>query len=239
MARDLPPSSPFAGDDGSADSHLGPALALPDEDERLRAVADALARARLLVPVVAHRDERSGEGEAVAAGARGTGEKQASAAMVTVATPDGRSAMPVFSGIAALHAWRPDARPIPVPGPQAALASVTEADGLLVLDPGGPVTVLVPRPAVWAIARGQQWVPPEDDEQLRAQVSGALGTVPGVKAVDLRAGPGGVTEVLLGVREGLSRAQVAQITTAAGQELARCDLVAERIDSVQLRLRAC
>lgn len=101
------------------------------------------------------------------------------------------------------------------------------------------MTVLVPRPAVWAIARGQQWVPPEDDEQLRAQVSGALGTVPGVKAVDLRAGPGGVTEVLLGVREGLSRAQVAQITTAAGQELARCDLVAERIDSVQLRLRAC
>ena len=222
MVRDLPPSSPFAGDDGSVDAHLELALAVAAPADRLRAVVDALSRARLLVPVVAM-----------------AGQKQASAAMVTVATPDRRSAMPVFSGMDALRAWRPDARPIPVPGPQAALASVTEADGLVVLDPSGPVTVPVPRPAVWALARGQQWVPPEEDEQLRAQVIDAVGVVPGVEGVGLQPGAGGATQVVLGIRAGLSREQVAQITSAAGEELARCDLVAERIDAVQLRLRAC
>ncbi|WP_434080754.1 SseB family protein [Sanguibacter sp. Z1732] len=166
------------GDDGSTDPHLGAALARTGAQERLRAVVDALVRARLLVPVVAHLDEHAEE----VAGAGGmpiAGEKQASAAMVTVATPDGRSAMPVFSALQTLHAWRPDARPIPVPGPQAALATVTESDGLLVLDPAGPVPVLVPRPAVWALAQGRPWVPPADDDQLRAQVGAALRKVPG------------------------------------------------------------
>lgn len=238
MARELPPSSLFAGDDGSTDPHLAPALALTGA-QRLPAVVAALARARLLVPVVAHLDERS---ETEVAGARGraiSGEKQASAAMVTVSTPDGRAAMPVFSGIEALHRWRPDARPIPVPGPQAALASVSEAEGVLVLDGAGPITVQVPRPAVWALAQGRAWVPPADDEQLVEQVRTAILQVPGVRAVDLRDDPGGATQVLLGVPAGLSRAQVAQITEAAGVALSRCDLVAERIDAVRLRPRAC
>lgn len=238
MARELPPTSAFAGDDGSTDPHLGAALALTGAQERLRAVVDALVRARLLVPVVAHLDESAEE----AAGTGGmpiAGEKQASAAMVTVATPDGRSAMPVFSALQTLHAWRPDARPIPVHGPQAALATVTESDGLLVLDPAGPVPVLVPRPAVWALAQGRPWVPPADDDQLRAQVGAALRKVPGVATVELEDAPGGATTVVLGVPAGLSRAQVAQITSRAGAELARCDLVAERVDAVQLRLRAC
>src|SRR5699024_2193570 len=108
MARDLPPSSPFAGDDGSPDAHLAPALALEDDGERLRAVVAALAEARVLVPVVAHLDEPAR-----------SGQKQAGAAMVTVSTPDGRAAIPVFSGMDSLRAWRPDARPVPVPAPRA------------------------------------------------------------------------------------------------------------------------
>lgn len=238
MARNLPPPSPFAGDDGSTDAHLASALAQGDEQRRVRAVVGALPKARLLVPVVAHLDERADPvpgagGEPIA------GEKQASAAMVTVAVPDGRAAMPVFSGIDALHRWRAEARPIPVPGPQAALASVTEADGLLVLDPGGPVTVLVPRPAVWAVAQGRTWIPATEDPEVHDQVSQALGSLPQVRGVGLQAGPGGATQVVLTLPPGLSRAEVEQITTAAGQELARCDLVAERVDSVQLRVRAC
>lgn len=238
MARDLPPPSPFAGDDGSTDPHLAPALTRRDAAQRLRDVVDALPRARLLVPVVAHLDERA-DPVPGAGGMPIAGEKQASAAMVTVAAPDGRAAMPVFSGMAALRQWRADARPVPVPGPQAALASVTEADGLLVLDPGGPVTVLVPRPAVWAVAQGRSWVPADQDPQVRAQITGALGGLTGVRDVDLQPGPSGATQVVLTLPAGLSRAEVEQITTAAGRELARCDLVAERVDAVQLRVRAC
>ena len=238
MARNLPPPSPFAGDDGSTDAHLKPALAETDEQQRLRAVVGALPKARLLVPVVAHLDER--DDPVPGAGGRPVaGEKQASAAMVTVAAPDGRAVMPVFSGMDALHRWRPDARPIPVPGPQVALASVTEADGLLVLDPGGPVTVLVPRPAVWAVAQGRSWIPATEDPEVYDQVSKALGSLPQVRGVGLQAGSGGVTQVVLTLPAGLSRAEVEQITAAAGHELARCDLVAERVDSVQLRVRAC
>src|SRR5699024_3829144 len=159
------------------------------------------------------------------------------AAMVTVSTPDGRAAIPVFSGMDSLRAWRPDARPVPVPAPQAALASVTEGDGLLVLDPAGPRTVLVARPAVWALAQGQAWVPPETDEQLRTNVTTVLTAVPHVLGVDLRPGPAGASQVMLDLPAGLSREVVGGVTAAAQRELARSELVARRIDAVQLRVR--
>ncbi|MES6118677.1 SseB family protein, partial [Cutibacterium acnes] len=87
------------------------------------------------------------------------GDRHASASMVTVRTPDGREALPVFSSVAALTAWRRDARPVPHQAVRAAMAAVDEAGGVLVLDAGSPAPVLIPRPAVWALARREAWVP--------------------------------------------------------------------------------
>lgn len=225
MARDLPPSSAFAADDGGTDPHLRPALAAEPAD-RLLAVVEALARARLLVPVVTHREDAAGV-------------KQTSAALVNVATPDGRSALPVFSGLDSLHRWRPDARPVPVAGPRAALAAAQEADGLLVLDPAGPEPVLVPRPAVWALAQGKPWLPPECDDHVHAVVEEALTRLPQVRRIRVEAGTGNATRVILGVSPGLDRTEVAQITAAASEALAVIPVVADRIDALQFQVRAC
>lgn len=229
----------FAGDDGSTDPTLAAALALPEGTARLQAVVAALTTARVLVPVVSYVEEHEEAVEHQINGAtvEVAGEKSASAAMVTLATPDGRSAIPVFSGMDALRAWRADARPIPAEGVRAALAAVADADGLLVLDPGGPVTIPVPRPAVWALAQQRPWLPAVQDPAVAAAIDGALAAVPGVAGSSVQPGADAELRVVLELPPGLSRDQVQQIVQQAGQALAAEEIVAERVDSLQFQVR--
>ncbi|WP_235020101.1 SseB family protein [Ruania rhizosphaerae] len=230
--RALPPTSPHAGDDGTAPGALAAALVV-GADRRLPAVVAALAEVRVLVPVVAQVEEMAEPGADGIAG-----EKSASAAMVTVAAPDGRSAIPVFSSMATLQRWRQDARPIPVEAPRAALAAASDADGLLVLDPGGPDTVLIPRPAVWALAQQRPWTPASEDPEVRAAVERAVGALPEVAAVRVEPGRQAEIRVVLGLPAGLDRGQVDRIVAAAGQVLAADETAADRVDSFELQVRA-
>ena len=75
------------------------------------AVVDALRDARLLIPLVARLGEE-GVGE--------TGlkvDKSAELSIITVAGPDGRTVMPVFTSVAAMGRWNPAARPVPAEEP--------------------------------------------------------------------------------------------------------------------------
>ena len=233
MSRELPPTSPFAGDDGTADPDLALALAERDPARRRSAVVHALARARVLVPVVSHLEERDDDADGGPAG-----EKRASAAMVTLAAPDGRGAIPVFSSMDTLRTWRPDARPIPMEAVRAALGSVTEADGLLVVDPAGPVTVQVPRPAVWALAQQQAWVPAATDPEVAAHIGALVGGVPGVVSAGVEPGERTEVRIVLVLQAGLAREQVQQITQQASGLLAGEELVAQRIDSLEFQVRS-
>lgn len=194
--RELPPTSAFAGDDGSADPAVAAALtALGDGSGSLAAVVEALAGTRVLVPVLAELEAA----ETVEVGGHAhTVDKEASAGIVALQAPDGRSALPVFSSVATMAAWRREARPVPTDVVRAALSVVSEGWELVVLDPGGPVTALLPRPAVWALAQQQPWRPavlagddpagaddvgsrvvdPEVRAAVRAAVLGALPTGP-------------------------------------------------------------
>ncbi|MBK5249971.1 MAG: SseB family protein [Actinomycetales bacterium] len=234
--RSLPPAPLFAGDDGSTDPHLAAALATVDDGARLVAVVRALPMSRVLVPVVAYLEERAEVIEHH--GQRIAGEKSASAAMVTVATPDGREAVPVFSGMDSLRAWRVDARPIPAEGVRAALAAVSDADGLLVLDPAGPVTVLVPRPAVWAIGQQREWVPSPQDPEVATAVGRALGSVSSVTGVRVEPGERAELRVILSIVPGLGRDALDAVLAAAGEALAADPVVGERVDSVELSVVA-
>ncbi|WP_147916616.1 SseB family protein [Ruania zhangjianzhongii] len=238
--RSLPPTPMFAGDDGSTDPLLARALAAGDGIERLQAVVAALATARVLVPVVSYVEERAepAEHEIHGTTVELAGEKSASAAMVTLATPDGRAAIPVFSGMDALRAWRADARPIPAEGVRAALAAVSDADGLLVLDPGGPVTVPVPRPAVWALAQQRSWVPAAQDPAVAEAIGRTLAAVPGVSGSTVQPGADAELRIVLHLPPGLTREQVQQIVQHAGEALAAEEMVAERVDSLQFQVRS-
>lgn len=110
-------------DTGEADPRLVAALAVDDA----AAVRTALLTVRLLVPVVA------------------TGEESSAAEMAVpgLVGADGRRALPVFSGVAALCAWRTAARPVAMPGAQAVAAAQDEGYDALVLDVAGPVAHVV------------------------------------------------------------------------------------------------
>jgi hypothetical protein len=236
--RALPPSSAFAGDDGSADPALESALRrYADGSAALADVVTALAPTRVLVPMLAQLEAAD---VVVHDGHEHTVDKEASAGIVAVRTPDGRTAMPVFSSVTAMGAWHPQARPVPSDAARAALSAVSEGWEVLVLDPGGPVTAVLPRPAVWALARGEAWRPAvvdgAVDDDVVAAVRAAVTGVPAV--VDATAEPGRRAEVavVLALTPGLDRAGLDATLGQVNARLAADDVVAARVDSLELRL---
>jgi hypothetical protein len=161
VGRDLP-SQPYAGDDGRVDPALAEALAgFATGAVAIVEVVRALAAARVLVPVVAV----IGEDHPLPTHTRG--DLGAEMAIVTITGADGKRALPVFSSVQTLAGWDADARPVPVESARAALSAVAEGCELLVLDAAGPVPVVVPRPAVWALGQSRVWTPPGADPEVR------------------------------------------------------------------------
>lgn len=247
--RALPPTSAFAGDDGTADPALAAVLAEHAAGRAdLAGVVAELAGARVLVPVLASAEQT---GTVQAGGHEHTVDRESSAAVVALQAPDGRAALPVFTSVPAMAAWRADARPVPVEAARAALSAVEEDWQLLVLDPAGPVTVLVPRPAVWALAQGRDWQPavsgaqasrrvdPQVQTAVRSAVLAAFGTGAGSPVREVGAEPGDRAEVavVLHLVDGLDRPSVDAVVQAAATALASDEVVTARVDSVQVRLR--
>lgn len=191
----------------------------------------------MLVPVLA---ELEAADVVVHDGHEHTVDKEASAGIVALRAPDGRTAMPVFSSVAAMQAWHPHARPVPSDAARAALSAVGEGWEVVVLDPGGPVTAVLPRPAVWALAREQRWRPAVVDGVVDAEVVAAVAdAVAGIAAVaGVRAEPGRRAEVavVLALVPGLDRAALDDVLARVNAGLAAHEVVAARVDSVELRL---
>ncbi|RYV52509.1 SseB family protein [Pengzhenrongella frigida] len=236
--RELPPSSPFAGDDGSADPGLTAALeALAAGRGALSDVVAALALTRVLIPVLAEPEVAD---VVVHAGTAHTVDKEASAGIVALRAPDGRTALPAFSSVASMAAWRAEARPVPTDVARAALSAVAQGWEVLVLDPGGPVTVLVPRPAVWALAQQVPWEPAVAagvvDDAVGAAVRAAVTGVPHVVRGDVEPGRRAEIAVVLALEPGLDRAGLDDVLARVNAALAADPTVAARVDSLELRL---
>jgi len=228
------PSSVFADDDGSADARLAQSLIRFSRGKApLAEVVDALAYARVLVPVVA-------EGEDRIVGRHGIEQDHvASTGVVALQAPDGRMALPIFTDVDAMRAWNADARPIPAEGPRAALAAAAEGWSVLVLNPGME-SVLIPRPAVWALGKGEPWRPSVVDGVVAADVSEAIAdAIPlsaVVRAIEAQAGRTAEVAVVIALAPGLDRAAVDDAVRLVHEALAASSVVAERVDSLELRL---
>jgi hypothetical protein len=219
-------SQPFAGDDGSADPALAAALAGGDE----RALAQALAAARVLVPVVAVLGE-----ERAPAGSSGLpSDKSADMAVATILGRDGRKALPVFSSIATLAAWDAGARPVPAEGARAALSAVADGCDALVVDPAGPRPAVVRRPVLWALAQGRSWVPPAQDPDVREAAEHALAGL----GVDVACVPGlqGDLRLRLGVPVGLDAGQLSALLADLQARLGASEMLAERVEGLELEV---
>ena len=191
----------WSGDDGSCPSALAELLAA----ERLDQVAflNSLRDQRLLIPLVA----QLGEGEL---GPNGLlVEKSADLAIVAVKTPDGKSAIPAFTSVAQMQAWKPEARPVPVDARKIALACASEGHERLVIDPAGDPVVLR-RPALAALAQGISWQKPELNPAVVSHVKTVGGSFSEIFSVDLFDGDPrndlshAELQIQLGLRPGLS-----------------------------------
>jgi len=151
VSRSIPDPG-FRDDDGTAEPAVTAALSAFDAGSG--AYVDALAAlqlGRLLVPVVAVPGQDGGE---VAVDAGSSHEKTSDLAAVLLTRPDGRRGLLAFTSAAALAAWNPEARPVPVATPTAARAALQEQAGALVVDVAGPVRFAIEGDDLRRLAEG-------------------------------------------------------------------------------------
>jgi len=158
----------FPGDDGAAEPAVLAALtAYAAGQGSEHAALTALARSRLLVPVVAVP-----AGEQAEADDQGS-EKSTEMALPTMVAQDGSRAILAFTCLEALQRWRSDARPVPVPAASAWLAGTQEADAVVV-DVAGPITLAVDGARLAALAAGRPVPLPHQDPEVLAALQAAL-----------------------------------------------------------------
>lgn len=227
----------FADDDGAAPLALHEALvrhALGSlgQGEVVAQVADS----RFLIPLVAELgDVGLGPAGAVT-------DKSAELSVVTLATPDGRSALPAFTSTETLAAWDRSARPVPVTGLALALAARGEGTPRIVIDPGSQTEFVLRAPAIAAIASERGWRPPWEDQRILAAfmepasefaVITGLVLAPGDATARLR---GPEVMVHLTVMQGLDAGQLREVTSVLSEAWRADPLLSARVDSIGVKL---
>ncbi len=119
------------GDDGAADETIVRVLAAGGPTGRVdpAALTDALRRARVFVAI---------EAMLTSADAATGADKTSEMALATLRTPAGATALPIFSSVTTLAAWRGAARPVPVAAPDAWAEAVRLGLDSVVIDVAGP-----------------------------------------------------------------------------------------------------
>jgi SseB protein N-terminal domain len=229
-------STGFDGDKGEADPELLRALA--DRARRPSAETDArlvevAGPARWIVPVVAllAEGQRDSHGQTV--------DKSTDMAVVTLTSPDGRRALPVFTSVAALAAWQPDARPVPVDGTRAASAALAEGCQVVVVDLGSDQVQELRSSQLWAMARRQPWLPAHTDPIVAQAVSEATHQERDLHAYRLEesSSPGsGQLRVVLTLRPGLTAEDVQALLARVGARLAENAEFRMRVDELAFAL---
>ncbi|MFC6357238.1 SseB family protein [Luethyella okanaganae] len=232
-------SNAHVSDDGAAPERLVEALRRFRVHELGQAdVVDALRVSRLLIPLVAHLGE-AGQNE------HGhTIDKSQELSIVTVAGPDGRNVLPVFSSVAAMTAWNETARPVPADGVRVALAAASEQTDLVVLDPTSPTEFSVRRPALWAIAQERSWRPSFEDPEVGEAFEVSIRSELSVLSVEVTAGDPGARligpELIVHIElvDGLTRTELDTVLARLAQRWAANEIIATRVDSLTVRLTA-
>jgi hypothetical protein len=159
------PDPGFADDAGEAPEAVRAALAAYDEEpEALHEQTLALLQeSRVLVPVLAVLGEVEYDEQGLAH------DKTSDMATVLITGRDGRKALLAFTSMAALQAWNPESRPVPVPLRQAARSALQDGAEALVIDLAGPVLFAIESEELRALAEGLEL------RRIPGQVDGGWG----------------------------------------------------------------
>jgi len=238
----------FASDDGETPDSLRDAVdrlrqaasasSLTGLADAHAAVIEVLGTVRVLVPLLA---------EAGAVGVTPEGrkvEKTQELSIVTVSAPDGRRVMPVFSSTASMRAWNPEARPIPVPMPQAAVAAASEQTDLIIIDAGSPDQELgIRRTELESVAHGRPRRPAWANGDVEREFERIAAAEPRIE--QLRLAPGDPharllapeVDVLLRLTPGLDRTQLEDVVAHLQAQFAASSIIAHEVDSLRIALR--
>ena len=127
-----------AADDGTPDARLARALAADDGSPAARGeVLAALAGARVFLALAA---QALGTEPSAVPGLRQ--ESAAQMSLLSLVSSGGARALPAFADGHEVQRWRPDARPVPVPGPLACRTALEDGAQALLLDPAGAAVVV-------------------------------------------------------------------------------------------------
>ena len=230
-------ANPHAGDDGSADPALLAALtAFHAGTGDAAAIALAYRAARLLIPLVAEAGDVGVAPSGLAV------DKTQELSIVTVAAPDGRRVLPVFTSVAALAAWDPKARPVPADGVRTALSAAADDTDLIVIDPASATEFVLRRPAVWAIGQGQRWEPAHLSPEVFAGLQESIGGELGILDLSVENGdPSGRLRgpeliVRLHLIDGLEKTELDAILQRLAGRWAADDRIAVLVDSLTVKL---
>ena len=226
-----------AADDGSAPERLVEALRRFSSHELGESdVVDALRESRLLIPLVAHLGEAGVNEHGVVI------DKSQELSIITVAGPDGRNVLPVFTSVTAMGHWNPKARPVPATAVRVALAAASEQTELVVLDPTSPTEFVIRRPALWAIAQSLPWTPSFLDEEVLDAFADAAADEPAVRSVALAPGDpasrlaGPELVVQLALVDGLSKDELDAAVSRMQQKWLASEVISTRVDSMRVQL---
>jgi hypothetical protein len=224
-----------ADDDGTAPEHLIEAIRRFRVAELGEAeVVDVLRTSRLLIPLVAHlgQDGLDEHGH----------DKTQELSIVTVVGPDGRTVLPAFTSVAALSAWNSKARPIPVAAQRVALAAASEQTDLVVVDATSATEFVIRRPALWAMAQQQPWIPSYLDGAVLDAFADSAAGEPAARSVALAPGDaesrlaGPELVVVLSLAPGLDQPALDALLARLKERWAASEVIAQRVDSMTVQL---
>jgi hypothetical protein len=229
--------NPHSGDDGSADPALLAALtAFRAGTGSEASVVDAYRASRLLIPLLAEKG-------ASGIGAHGLEvDKSQELSIVTVAAPDGRRVLPVFTSVQTLTAWDASARPVPADGVRTALAAAADDTDLIVIDPASETEFVLRRPAVWAIGQGQPWEPAFTSPEVFTALQASIGDELAVLDLAVQAGDptgrlrGPELVVRLELVHGLDQIELDAVLQRLARRWAADDRIAVLVDSLTVKL---
>ena len=174
--------NPHAGDSGETPPEVSEALgAWRSGSGTYSALITAFAANRFLIPLVAHAGDEFDADNPVME------DKVQELSVVTVAGPDGEKVIPVFTSATAMKTWNAEARPIPIDAQRVALAAASEHTDRIVVNPGTD-SVVIRRPAVWAMAQGVDYLAPWESPNFLTETRVLLADVEHLDDVTLSAG---------------------------------------------------
>jgi hypothetical protein len=234
----------FAADDGSTPPAFALAIsafrAMDATDENRAsahaALIDAVRVSRFLIPLVAEAGDEGVNADGLRV------DKTQELAIVRVKGPDGQTVLPIFSSVAAMSAWRSDARPVPADGRRAAVSALTDDCTWVVIDPTSDTELVVRHPALRAIAAEQPWVPVHVDDAVREAVAVVITSDARIHDFALATadadarGLGHDLIIRLQLEHGLSPDHVTQLLADFSGRLSDSELLAERVDSLLVQL---